>query len=185
MFTNSHLQKLTCSQASFSTSPLFDAARRARVDLSGRPSSRQVQNGTGRKAGQKRRALACAAAPEPRAENRRLPVFEHGEEPPFDAPEHRGTCPCFLPCRWCRFSGDRAFPTDCFRLKAKRRAAERGACLSLALRVTGEWFTPFRACPLCRYHTGSSRPRGAPALIHRPPLFYCSTVPLFLPESDS
>ena len=112
--------------------------------------SRQVQNGTGRKAGQKRRALACAAAPEPRAENRRLPVFEHGEEPPFDAPEHRGTCPCFLPCHRprSRFPGDRAIPIDCFRLKAKRRAAERVACLSLAKRVTGEWFTPFRACLL-------------------------------------
>jgi hypothetical protein len=72
--------------------PLFDAARRARcVDVSGRPSSRHHPSATARKACQRRRALSCAAGAEPRAENRLLPVFEHGEHPPFDAPEHRGT----------------------------------------------------------------------------------------------
>ena len=41
-----------------------------------------------RRAGQRRRALACAAGAEPRAENRCLPIFEHGEHLPFDAREH-------------------------------------------------------------------------------------------------
>ena len=42
--------------------PSFDAARRARpVDVSGRPSPRHHLHAAGRKAGQQRRALACAA----------------------------------------------------------------------------------------------------------------------------
>ena len=48
--------------------PSFDAARRARVDVSGRPSPRHHLHAAGRKAGQQRRALACAAGAEPRAE---------------------------------------------------------------------------------------------------------------------
>jgi hypothetical protein len=71
--------------------PSFDAARRARVDVSGRPSPRHHLHATERKASQQRRALACAAGAEPRAKNRRWPIFEHGEHPPVDAPEHRGT----------------------------------------------------------------------------------------------
>ena len=36
--------------------------------------------------GSRRCALSCAAGAEPRAENRRLPIFEHGEHLPFDPP---------------------------------------------------------------------------------------------------
>jgi hypothetical protein len=75
-------------------SPLFDAARRARcVDVSGRPSSRRHSQAAERKAGQRRRALSGAAGAEPRAENRCLAIFEHGEHRPFDVPEHRGITP--------------------------------------------------------------------------------------------
>jgi len=77
--------------AASNISPLFDAARRARcVDVSGRPSSRPHSQAAERKAGQRRRALSCAAGAEPRTENRCLPIFEHGEHQPFDVPEHRG-----------------------------------------------------------------------------------------------
>ena len=74
----------------FGQRPLFDAARRARcVGLSGRPSSRQCQNSTARKASQRRRALTCAAGAEPRAASPALyGRGEHGEHPPFDTPEH-------------------------------------------------------------------------------------------------
>ncbi len=43
--------------AASNISPLFDAARRARVGVSGRPSSRHHLHTTERKAGQRRRAL--------------------------------------------------------------------------------------------------------------------------------
>src|SRR5208283_4440241 len=74
--------------------PLFDAARQARVDVSGRPSPRHFLSAAARKAGQERRALSCAAGAQPRAGS---PVLhgrgEHGEHLPLDAPEHRGTRP--------------------------------------------------------------------------------------------
>ena len=54
--------------------------------MSGRPSSRRHLQATVCQAGQRRRALSCAAGAEPRAENRRLPIFEHGEHLPFDPP---------------------------------------------------------------------------------------------------
>jgi len=76
---------------------LFDAARRARVDVSGRPSPRHILSAAARKAGQERRALSCAAGAQPRAGS---PVLhgrgEHGEHLPLDAPEHRGTRPGWL-----------------------------------------------------------------------------------------
>ena len=69
--------------AASNISPLFDAARRARcVDVSERPSSRHRSHASERKAGQRRRALSGAAGAEPRAENRCLPIFEHGEHQP-------------------------------------------------------------------------------------------------------
>ena len=84
--------------AATNVSPLFDAARRARcVDMSGRPSSRPHSSAAERRAGQRRRALSGAAGAEPRAENRCLPIFEHGEHRPFDVPEPRGIFPWVHP----------------------------------------------------------------------------------------
>jgi hypothetical protein len=74
--------------AASNISPLFDAARQRVASMLGRPSSRHHSQAAERKAGQRRRALSGAAGAEPRAENRCLPIFEHGEH--FDVPEHRG-----------------------------------------------------------------------------------------------
>ena len=69
-------------------SPWFDAARRARVEKSGRPSSRPLPRATARRAGQQRRAAAGAP---PRAGAPGRGRAEHGEHPLVDPLEHRGT----------------------------------------------------------------------------------------------
>jgi hypothetical protein len=66
---------------------LFDAPQAVEI-LAGCPSSRQFQKATAAQDGSKAPPLGGGTGAT------RSPFFtgEHGEEPPFDASEHRGTC---------------------------------------------------------------------------------------------
>ena len=61
--------------------------------IGGRPSPRQVQKATKRRTGQKRRAYQRRHRSHAQKIGAYfvLPIFEHGEEPPFGATEHCGS----------------------------------------------------------------------------------------------